>query len=79
VRNVSADVTFADLTLHHQPSSDDPGAVRVRHVTRRQVDYTDLTEVDEVVNDLIGAHISREEARDRRAVGPFRRPGKDDE
>ena len=54
LRNVSADVTFVDLTLHHQPSTDEPVAVRVRRVTRRQVDYADLTEVDETVSDLIG-------------------------
>ena len=53
VRNVSADVTFVDLTLHHQPSADEPAAIRVRRVTRRQVDYADLTEVDQTVADLI--------------------------
>jgi uncharacterized membrane protein YjjP (DUF1212 family) len=78
VRNVTADVTFVDLTLHHQPSTDEPGAVRVRRVTRRQIDYTDLTEVDEVVTDLIGGQITREEARDQVArivsTGHLRRP-----
>ena len=57
VRNVSADVTFVDLTLHHQPSIDEPVAIQVRRVTRRQVDYADLTEVDQTVSDLIaGRH-----------------------
>ena len=49
LRNVSADVTFVDLTLHHQPSVDEPAAILVRRVTRRQVDYADLTEVDQTV------------------------------
>jgi uncharacterized membrane protein YjjP (DUF1212 family) len=30
LRNVSADVTFIDLTLHHQPSIDEPAAIQVR-------------------------------------------------
>ena len=33
VRNVSADVTFVDLTLRHQPSSGEPAAIQVRRVT----------------------------------------------
>ena len=28
LRNVSADVTFVDLTLHHQASDDQPAASR---------------------------------------------------
>ena len=65
VRNVSADVTFIDLSLHHQSSIDEPVAIQVRRVTRRQVDYADLTEVDQTVSDLIEGHITREEARDQ--------------
>ena len=65
LRNVSADVTFVDLTLHHQPSIGEPAAFRVRRVTRRQVDYADLTEVDETVGDLIAGRITRGEARDQ--------------
>ena len=65
VRNVSADVTFVDLALHYQPSSDEPGSTRIRRVNRRQVDYADLTEVDETVSELIDGHITRAEARDQ--------------
>ena len=65
LRNVSADVTFADLTLHHQASLDEPAAILVRRVTRRQVDYADLTEVDQTVADLVAGQITREEARDQ--------------
>ena len=46
VRHVTADVTFVDLTLRHQPSSDEPAALQVRRVNRRPVDYADLIEVD---------------------------------
>ena len=65
LRNVSADVTFVDLSLHHQPSIDEPAAIQVRRVTRRQVDYADLTEVDQTVTDLIAGDITRDEARDQ--------------
>src|SRR5829696_2183695 len=65
LRNVSADVTFVDLTLRHQPSIDEPVAIQVRRVTRRRVDYADLTEVDHVVADLLAGLIKRDEARDR--------------
>jgi len=78
VRSVSGDVTFVDLTLHHQASAHKPLVVRVRRVTRRRVDYAELTEVEEAVNDLIEGHITREEARDRVArivsTGHVRRP-----
>ena len=65
VRNVAADVTFVDLTLHYQPSTEEPGAIRVRRVNRRQVDYADLIEVDETVSKLVAGDISRAEARDQ--------------
>ena len=51
VRHVSADVTFVDLTLRHQPSAEEPAALQVRRVNRRPVDYADLIEVDRTVND----------------------------
>ncbi|RYP86854.1 threonine/serine exporter [Nocardioides guangzhouensis] len=65
VRHVTADVTFVDLALHHQPTSHEPAAIQVRRVTRRQVDYADLVEVDQAVNDLVAGEITRGEARDR--------------
>ncbi len=45
LRHVAADVTFVDLTLHHQPTVDQVGAVQVRRVTRRPVDHEHLIEV----------------------------------
>src|SRR5688572_19606620 len=65
LRNVSADVTFVDLSLHHQPGFDEPSAVQVRRLTLRQVDYADLTDVDQTVSDLVDGRITRDEARDR--------------
>ena len=65
VRHVTADVTFVDLTLDHQPTIGEPAAIQVRRVTRRPVDYADLIEVDETVTRLVAGDITREEARDQ--------------
>ncbi len=65
VRHVTADVTFVDLTLRHQPTSDEPAAIQGRRVTRRPVDYASLTEVDETVNSLVAGDVTRSEARDQ--------------
>ena len=65
VRNVTADVTFVDLTLRHQPGSDEPAALQIRRVNRRPVDYADLIEVDRTASDLVAGDITRAEARDQ--------------
>ncbi len=67
VRQVSADVTFVDLAMHHQPSIHQPAAIQVRRVIRRQVDYLVLTEVDHLVSDLVAGRVARREARDQLA------------
>jgi uncharacterized membrane protein YjjP (DUF1212 family) len=68
LRRVTADVTFIDLTLRHQPSVDEPVTILVRRVTRRPVDYAALIEVDHLVEDLVSGRITRDEARDLVAV-----------
>ncbi|SKB10194.1 threonine/serine exporter family protein [Aeromicrobium choanae] len=65
VRNVSADVTFVELTLRHQPRRDEPAALQVRRLNRRPVDYADLTDVDHTVSALIAGEITRDEAHER--------------
>lgn len=65
VRRVSADVTFVDLALRHQPSSNEPDAIQMRRVTRRPVDYADLVEVNWTVDALVAGDITRGEARDQ--------------
>ncbi|MEV0283286.1 threonine/serine exporter family protein [Kribbella sp. NPDC050820] len=65
VRDVTADVTFVDLTLRHQPTSHAPAAIQVRRVTWRPLDYAKLIEVDETVSSLVAGDITRSEARDR--------------
>src|SRR3954454_12725131 len=68
VRRVSADVTFVDLALRHQPSSDQPAAIQMRRVVRRPVDYAELILIDRTVNDLVAGEITRDEARDEVAL-----------
>ena len=63
VRNVSADVTFVDLTLRHQPSSGEPAALQVRRLNRRPVDYADLIELDRVVSHLVAGEVTKRQAR----------------
>lgn len=79
VQNVTADVTFVNLTLRHQPSSDEPTAIQFRRVTQREVDYANLTEVNHAVNELIAGRLTRIEARDEVArivsTGHHRRRG----
>lgn len=65
VRNVSADVTFVDLTLRHQPSSEEAAALQIRRVNRRPADYADLIEVDRTVSDLVAGTITPAQARDQ--------------
>ncbi|WP_019146476.1 threonine/serine exporter family protein [Aeromicrobium massiliense] len=65
VRNVSADITFVDLSLRQQPSRDEPLTIQVRRINRRPVDYADLIEVEATVSDLVAGRIDRAEARDR--------------
>ena len=65
VSHVSADVTFVDLTLRHQPSRNEPAALQMRRVTRRAVDYADLTDVDRTVHDLVAGDLTRSDARDQ--------------
>ncbi len=67
LRGVEVDVTFTSLTMSHQPSYEEPAMVQVRHVRHRDIDYEDLTLVDDIVRHLIGGDIDRDEARTRLA------------
>ncbi len=67
LRGVSADVTFTQLSLNHHPSIDEPATIQMRRVTHREIDYEDLTIVDQIVQDLVGGLITRDEARDQLA------------
>ena len=78
LHNVTADVTFIDLTLRHQPNNEEPVAIHVRRVTRRAVNYAELIEVDRVVHELVAGALTRDQARDEVArivsTGRPRRP-----
>ena len=63
LRTVTADVTFTALTLSHQPGMDEPALMQVRHVTHREIDYDDLTQVDHLVRSLLAGRVDRDEAR----------------
>jgi uncharacterized membrane protein YjjP (DUF1212 family) len=65
LRRVTADVTFTQLTLTHQPSIDEPATIQIRRVTHREIDYEDLTLVDHLVRDLLEGRVTRDEARVR--------------
>ena len=65
LHNVSADVTFINLTLRHQPNNEESVAIQVRRVTRRPVNYAELVDVDAVVHGLLSGTLTRDEARDR--------------
>jgi len=63
LRGTSVDVTFTSLTLSYQPSSDEPALFQTRNVTQRDIDYDDLTAVDQLVTSLLLNDITRDEAR----------------
>lgn len=61
-RNTLVDVTFTNLILTYQVSIDEPALTMRRHVTHREIDYADLTEVDLLVSELLAGGIDREAA-----------------
>ena len=63
LRGTAVDVTFTALTLSYQPNIDDPALIQTRHVTKRNIDYDDLTAVDHLVTNLLLDEITRDEAR----------------
>jgi uncharacterized membrane protein YjjP (DUF1212 family) len=67
VRGADVDVTFTALSMSFQPSFDEPAIMQVRHVRHRDIDYEDLTLVDDLVRGLLHGEITRDEARSRLA------------
>jgi uncharacterized membrane protein YjjP (DUF1212 family) len=68
VRSVTADVTYTELALRHQPSPAEPAAIQLRRVTRQPVDYRLLTETDRAVHDLVDGRLTPDQARSEIAV-----------
>jgi len=67
LRGVTADVTFTALRLSHQVSYDEPALIQMRQVTHRDIDYEDLTLVDQLVSELLAGNIDVDEARTQMA------------
>jgi len=67
LRNADVDVTFTALSMSYQTSFDEPALMQVRNIRHRDIDYEDLTEVNEMINSLLLGDIERDEARHRLA------------
>ncbi|MGD9959828.1 threonine/serine ThrE exporter family protein [Nocardioides sp.] len=67
LRRVTADVTFTELAMSHQPQYDEPALIQLRQVRHRDIDYGDLTLVDHLIRDVVEGRCTREEASARLA------------
>ncbi|MRJ75409.1 threonine/serine exporter family protein [Aeromicrobium sp. SMF47] len=65
LRQAQVDVTFTTLEISYQAAFDEPAFSLTRHVTHRETDFEDLTDVDQVVTDLLRDDIDLDEARTR--------------
>lgn len=63
VRHPDIDVTFTALSMSSQPDPDEPPLLQVRHVKQREIDYEDLTLVDQLVREVIADRVDLSEAR----------------
>lgn len=64
-RPAEVDVTFTSLTMTHQANPDDWPLIATRSVTRRTIDYQDLTSVDHLVRDVLRGDADLDAARAR--------------
>jgi uncharacterized membrane protein YjjP (DUF1212 family) len=53
LRNPDIDVTFTSLSMSYQTSPEEPPLALMRQVWQREIDYEDLTRVDQLVRDLL--------------------------
>jgi uncharacterized membrane protein YjjP (DUF1212 family) len=67
LRTADVDVTFTALSMSYQTSFDEPALMQVRNIRHRDIDYEDLTEVNDIITDLLVGDIDRDEARHRLA------------
>jgi uncharacterized membrane protein YjjP (DUF1212 family) len=78
LRRVECDITFTSISVSCQPSPGAPPVTGMRLVRRRSLDYTRVTEVHNLVQDLVDGRIDQETAEARlrtaaRAPHPYRR------
>ena len=67
LRNADVDVTFTALSMSYQVSFEEPALIQVRNVRHRDIDYEDLTLVNELIHDVISGETDRDGARQRLA------------
>jgi uncharacterized membrane protein YjjP (DUF1212 family) len=63
VRQAQIDVTFTSLAMSVQLGPDEPPVTQLRQVTQREIDYEDLTRVDQLVRDITAGRTELDEAR----------------
>ena len=63
IRHAQVDVTFTSLAMSVQVEADQAPAVQLRQVTQREIDYEDLTRVDQLVRRLVSSEVDLEAAR----------------
>ncbi len=63
VRTPQVDVTFTSLAMSAQQESDDAPLIQIRQVNQREIDYEDLTRVDQLVGDVVSGEIELKDAR----------------
>ncbi|HJQ04320.1 MAG TPA: threonine/serine exporter family protein, partial [Nocardioides sp.] len=65
VRNPAVDVTFTQLAMGAQTGPDETPVLQMRGVTQRDIDYEDLTRVDQLVREVAAGKVDVTEARAR--------------
>ena len=65
LRHVQCDITFTSISVSYQPTPDDPPVTSMRLVAQRSLDYTRVTEVHNLVEDLVERRIDRPVAAGR--------------
>ena len=63
LRNPVIDVTFTSLSMGYQSASEDAPVTLLRQVVQRDIDYEDLTRVDQLVADVLTDEVDLVEAR----------------
>lgn len=63
VRHPDLDVTFTSLSMSYQVTPEEPPLIQLRHVKQRDLDYEDLTLVDQLVRDVLADEVDLSQAR----------------
>jgi len=63
LRNPVIDVTFTSLSMGFSGASDEPPVALFRQVVQRDIDYEDLSRVDQLVRDVLSDEVDLTAAR----------------